>query len=146
MGRISLNISKPKVSTRSKRELSYEYKKKIINTYQKQKKINAKFTQGMLSEYYKEELGYLLPTSTTSEILKNQASIMATHEMVDYRTRTAQYPELEDCLYLYYRQLRDKDINVSEKILTAKAKVFATYYNIKNFSFSSGWISNFKRR
>ena len=72
MGRISLNISKPKVSTRSKRELSYEYKKKIINTYQKQKKINAKFTQGMLSEYYKEKLGYLLPTSTTSEILKNQ--------------------------------------------------------------------------
>ena len=24
--------------------------------------------------------------------------------MIDYRTRTAQYPELEDCLYLCYRQ------------------------------------------
>ena len=67
-------------------------------------------------------------------------------EKIEYRTRLAQYPKLEECLFLYHQQLLEKDINVSEKILINKAKVFAEYFNITDFSFSSGWLQKFKAR
>jgi len=72
-------------SKRIKRELSYDIKKRIVNTWNVKKKENPKYTRAMLSDMYEDELGYKIANSTISDIIKNQSDILAVNDRVEFR-------------------------------------------------------------
>jgi len=83
---------------------------------------------------FEDELGYKIANSTISDIVKNQDDILAAGDNIEFRQRTAQYPELEDCLFMYLTQLLDRKMSVSEKILIKKAQDYAVIFNITDLS------------
>ena len=82
MVRVSEKLNESK---RIKRELSYDIKKRIVNTWTVKKKENPKYTRAMLSDMYEDELGYKIANSTISDIIKNQSDILAVNDRVEFR-------------------------------------------------------------
>jgi hypothetical protein len=55
----------------------------------------------MLSDLYEAELGFKIPISSFADIVRKQSEIFATDDFVELRASHAQYPEMEECFYLY---------------------------------------------
>ncbi|XP_043462863.1 tigger transposable element-derived protein 4-like [Leptopilina heterotoma] len=62
------------------------------------------------------------------------------------RQRTAEFPNLEECLLTWFKQCRDKNITVSGPVLMEKAEFYAKSLKIDNFRVSNGWLEKFKKR
>ena len=146
MTKINLNnLNKNDKPKRGKNELSYSIKKDICKTYKDKKLINPKFTQTQLIDMFEPILGYKVKRSTISDIINNQDQIMTSD--AEFRARAAKYPELEDCLSIYIKQLLDKGISCSDSIIKNKAKDYGeNFFHITNYSYSDGWLANFKQR
>jgi hypothetical protein len=90
---------------RKKIELTPAVRRKIQKHYNENKLKNAKYTQKQVSEFFKEELGYLLPSSTVSDIIKYKFKEEEDDdEDIKYRNRPALYPQLEDAIIIYYNE------------------------------------------
>ncbi|XP_047984684.1 tigger transposable element-derived protein 6-like [Leguminivora glycinivorella] len=88
--------------------------------------------------------------STLSIILKNKDELLKKQEsgesLLCKRRRIAEFPNLEQCLFTWFKQCRNKNISVSGPILKEKAEEFAKSLQIHNFKASNGWLENFKKR
>lgn len=88
--------------------------------------------------------------STLSIILKKEAEFLKKQEsgesLLCKRRRIAEFPNLEQCLFTWFKQCRNKNISVSGPILKEKAEEFAKSLGICNFKASNGWLENFKKR
>ncbi|XP_047505969.1 tigger transposable element-derived protein 6-like [Pieris napi] len=88
--------------------------------------------------------------STLSIIIKKEAEILKKQESGESlqckRQKIAEFPNLEQCLFTWFKQCRNKNISVSGPILKEKAEEFANSLKIKNFKASNGWLQNFKKR
>ena len=94
-----------------------------------------------------EILGYKLPKTTVSGILKLQSEILNQEgETIKFRLRKCEYPQLEDCLYCWMGQALAKQIAISDEMLISKAKDFGNLLDIKDFGYSNGWLEKFKKR
>ena len=62
----------------------------------------------MLSQEFLDELGYILPLSTISDLISKKDIIMKAEDSIEFRARSAQYPKLEECLYIYLCQKLEK--------------------------------------
>lgn len=88
--------------------------------------------------------------STLSIILKKETELLKRQEsgesLLCKRRRIAEFPNLEQCLFTWFKQCRNKNISVSGPILKEKAEEFAKSLEIRNFKASNGWLENFKKR
>ena len=100
----------------------------------------------MLINHLESIVGCRIPKSTLSDILKCKDKIEIAPESTQYRTRTAKFPELEDCLSIYINELNERKICVSEDIIFVKAREIAPEIEASGFNFSQGWLLGFKNR
>jgi hypothetical protein len=136
---------------RNKRELTFDLKKQICKYHCEQTKINKKFTHDMLITHFESIVGYKIPKTTISDILKSKAKFDQFEEdaIYRYRDRKAQNPELEECLYSWFVMKANKNMPISDEMLIEKAKVFGAYFQMdrpSTFSYSNGWLHKFKLR
>lgn len=134
---------------KQRNELSYDLKKQIYEYYHSNRKENPKFTQAQVIQHFRQ-FGLELPKSTLGDILKNKAIGQIKDEdglASKFRSRTCRHPDLENCLYLWFSQMSEtNDHPPTNELLIEKAKVFGQMLGIENFSYSAGWIDNFKAR
>jgi hypothetical protein len=62
------------------------------------------------------------------------------------KNRPSEFPRLEQCLYIWFNQVRQKNIPVSGILIKEKAKNFNDMLSILNFTACDDWLSNFKKR
>lgn len=88
--------------------------------------------------------------STLSIILKKETELLKKQETGESlpckRRRIAEFPKLEECLFAWFKQCRNKNISVSGPIPKEKAEEFAKSLETHNFKASNGWLENFKKR
>ena len=59
--------------------------------------------------------------------------------------RGAKHEDLDNAVYHWFVQVRERKMPVSSHILKGKAKTFATAFSIEDFHCSNGWIDRFKQ-
>ena len=94
---------------RSKQSLSLKRKVEIIKSFEQAPPMKKK-------KEIAEEFG--IPPNTLSNILKNRKKIMESldQQKIDperSRFRTAKYPDIEEALFLWFKNVRDKNLPVS---------------------------------
>lgn len=96
---------------------------------------------------------YGIPRPTVYDIIKNKEKVerfiksVANEPGNRKTTKTAENPKVEDALYAWFHQQRERHAPISGEILKEKAKFF--YEEIENkqdFHASDGWLKNFKSR
>ena len=92
-----------------------------------------------------------IPMSTLLTWIKNSEEIKKKYlsgEMGTQRKkcRTAKFPEVEEALIKWFKNVRDQNIAVSGDLLREKARFFASRLGISenDFDCSSGWLERFK--
>ena len=87
--------------------------------------------------------GWLQP-ATAEKILQAQPHKKAA------RQREAQCPLLEEVLFLWFTELQERNVPVTQDAIIEKAKQLAEKHpELKvpdSFSYSQGWVGNFKKR
>jgi transposase-like protein len=93
-----------------------------------------------------------VPPNTLSTWLKNNKdSIIKAFESSSFgpatkKMRTADFPDVEKALDLWFRDARSSSIPVSGPILKSRAEDLAKQLGHPDFACSSGWLSRFKAR
>ena len=82
--------------------------------------------------------------STMSDILKSGGN----KDGSGYRERVAANPELEQALFVWFCDMRDHFLPISDDILISQARIFGSpeYFATREFAFSPCWLVKFKRR
>jgi hypothetical protein len=91
--------------------------------------------------------------ATVNDWKRHRASILKVHQGArgasSKRDRSAKYPVLENALYLWVRQQECRDQIITDRLLTAQARLFGNDPAIgvpDSFVFSHGWLAGFKQR
>ncbi|XP_064421751.1 tigger transposable element-derived protein 4-like [Latimeria chalumnae] len=92
-----------------------------------------------------------IPSNTLSTWIKNGDGIKLAYEnqifgLVRKRMRTAKHPDVEEALFLWFKNARAQDVPVSGPILQIKAEKLATGLGHTDFKCSNGWLDRFKER
>ena len=116
--KVDLKNNLPSTPKRKQRELSLVHKKAICNLYKDRKSKFGKCTYSYLITHFEKEIGYRLPPSTVTGILK-LGDTNSKLEALDadnslYRRRSAKYPELENCLFIWNNQMESQGISVDD--------------------------------
>jgi hypothetical protein len=64
----------------------------------------------------------------------------------EFCDRKCKYPELEDCLFMWYCQSVADKIPICDRVLLKKAEDFGALLGITDCAFSAGWLHKFKLR
>lgn len=63
------------------------------------------------------------------------------------RQRKAQFPELEQALALWFHQREARNLPITDDLVRGQAQIFGEQLDVpEKFTFSSGWLCNFKKR
>ncbi|GFN75254.1 tigger transposable element-derived protein 4 [Plakobranchus ocellatus] len=94
---------------------------------------------------------YGIPHNMLSTILKNRAKLerpgLTTEFQPDRkRQRTTEKLDIDQALFLWFKQARAMSAPLSNPILTSQAELIAQELGMKDFTASVGWIERFKRR
>lgn len=89
--------------------------------------------------------------TTVSDILKRKSEYLANYENNDNLKKfrfgnKSKHDNLNDLMWDWFRQARDKAIPISGPILQSKALEFASQLDISDFKASNGWLEKFKSR
>ena len=92
----------------------------------------------------------ILP-NTLSTILKNKEKIVESYEKSTIsparkRHRSSAHENVDVALYEWFKEKRNQNIPISEPILMAKSKEFATRHGDRDFTPNTGWLDRFKER
>ena len=127
----------------------YELSKKREIIYYS--RANPKLSQKDIREHFEKLWKLKIGKSTISEILSNQDKYLTLESLRTpgtKRLRTGDYPELEQCLYLWLIDKLKNGVSISDTILIRQAKIFGPCLSISDleFSYSQGWLEKFKSR
>lgn len=96
---------------------------------------------------------YGIPRPTIYDIIKNKEKVekfmksVANESGSRKTTKSAENPKVEDALYAWFHQQRERHAPISGDILKQKAKFFYEEITKKqDFNASDGWLKNFKSR
>lgn len=96
---------------------------------------------------------YGIGRPTIYDIMKNKEKIEGFMKSVEddhlnrKTLRTSEFPEVEEALFIWFKQQRTRNVPISGDILKQKAQYFYTEITKKNdFRASHGWFENFKKR
>jgi Tc5 transposase DNA-binding domain len=139
----------PNLKTQKTRGRLNDLQKKQLCEYSK-KNPNAKHHE-IAKEFMNKYPGLQLDRSTVSKILKNQDLYKNINEDIaenTYRHRSVKYPRLELAMTIWVQQIIAANMILSDDLLKEKGMEFARALDIseKSLSFSSGWVTKFKRR
>jgi hypothetical protein len=119
-------------SNRMLKTLTYEEKAAVIRKVENGFKIKSLIAK---------EFG--IPPNTLSTYLKNKETILnklATSSVKGRkRTREPENPDVDECVYKWFKQTRDKKIPLSGLLIRAKAEEFP-------LKLGNGWLDGFKER
>ena len=129
---------------RERFDLSLRQKKEICQY----KAENPAITQGELAAHFSVEFKGKIGRSTISDILRNKDRWLSASSNDDNakRFRQGKYPQLEHALFLWLCDAKSKGHVVNDQKLKEKGEMFGDRLGIVDFSYSQGWMANFKRR
>jgi hypothetical protein len=112
---------------------------------------NPKLRQFEIKLHFEKKWNLRIGKSTLSAILSNQEKYLTLESVRTPKTkrlRPGEYPELEQCLYLWFIDKIKNGISINDSILTKQANIFGPSLAISDleFSYSSGWLEKFKSR
>ena len=86
--------------------------------------------------------------STVGDILRQKSHWVSLDNSLPEakRLRPAKHVDLEHALFLWFSDIRARNVPVSDEILQIKARFFGERLEIDEFSYSRGWLQNFKKR
>ena len=135
----SLNSSLPKASTSKKRSShSIETKRAIIQYFdQNPNKSHTDIAKEFNCTRY-----------VVIRALQNRTKFeAATQSSSSKRVRKGEFPQLEEALFLWFKDVRSRNIPIDGPTLQQKGLEFANKLNLGDeFKASDGWIDNFKKR
>ena len=105
---------------------------------------NNVITHQKIAEHFSEKWNIRLARSTISGILRSDMEGQGKSPGAK-RVKKCEYPHLEECLFLYFKNVRAHGIPVSSEILINQAKLFGGMLGISDleFKYSNGWLNNF---
>jgi hypothetical protein len=132
---------------RQRNDYELEKKREIIYFSREHPKLR----QFEIKLHFEKKWNLRIGKSTLSEILSNQEKYLTLESARTPKTkhlRPGEYPELEQCLYLWFIDKIKNGISINDSILTKQAKIFGPSLAISDleFSYSSGWLEKFKSR
>ena len=96
---------------------------------------------------------YGIPHNTLSTIVKNRAklerpglTLTAEFQPDRKRQRTTEKLDIDQALFLWFKQARAMSAPISNPVLTSQAELTASELGLTDFTASVGWIERFKRR
>jgi len=111
---------------------------------------NKDMTNLAIAEKFGKEFNLRIAPQTLCGWLKDSSKYLNIEEPDDFniRLRIAKYPALEECLAVWHSYQVSKNIPVCDEMLIEKAKdYFGPLCGVdKDFKYSNGWLSNFKKR
>ena len=124
----------------ARKSLALKEKLQIVDDLERKKKTQASICR---------ELG--LPKSTVATIWSDRDKIKAAAESGSSswnrkKLRPAKYEDIDEAVYRWFCQAREKNVPISAAILKAKAVKYALSFGVNDFACSNGWIDHFKQR
>lgn len=127
-----------------------EIKLKII----KLKEDNPALSSELILYKIKQELGVDIGRTTLFDMCNNKSLIIKQcdnkeqlkRKKIDLYNSKGRNHMMEEALYIWIVQKLNNNAIITGNIIKAKAKVFGDKLGIKNFKYSEGWLSNFKKR
>ncbi|XP_046571298.1 tigger transposable element-derived protein 6-like [Haliotis rubra] len=131
-------------SKRARVELTPQTKKDICLFKQSKPKV----TQGEVITYAVEKFGLKIGRSTVSDMLKDSTKWLAVPSSVTStsRNRKPKQEELENALFLWFTDVRSRDVMLNDELLKTQAKELGDRLGVLDFSYSTGWLNRFKQR
>ncbi|XP_048248519.1 tigger transposable element-derived protein 6-like [Haliotis rufescens] len=129
---------------RARVEITPQIKKEICQF--KQSKPNI--TQNEIITFVREKFCVKIGRSTISDILKESSKWIAvsSSDTSTSRSRKPHQEELENALFLWFSDVRKRNIMLNDELLKTQAKVLGDKLGVEDFSYSTGWLYRFKLR
>lgn len=92
-----------------------------------------------------------IPANTLSTILKEKDKIRKAAEESHFaperkRLKLSSFPKLEDAMFEWVKQMRDKNVPLQGGLIREQAERFAKQMGLPSFQASTGWLDKFKSR
>lgn len=133
-------------SKRRRTEITPQQKQEICVYAQE----NPVATQNQIASHFNAKWDSTIKRNTIADILHGKQKWMANTEQAlhAFRNRGPKFSQLEECLFTWFTQVRQQNGIITDDVLKEKAKKFGTDLGIseKEFSYSEGWLRNFKIR
>ena len=112
---------------------------------------NPKLKQSEIKAHFEDKWNISIGKSTLSEILNNQEKYLTLQSVRTPNTkrlRTGDYPQLEQCVYLWLIDKVKNGISINDALIIKQARIFGPSLAISDleFSYSQGWLDKFKTR
>nr|XP_014353309.1 PREDICTED: tigger transposable element-derived protein 4-like [Latimeria chalumnae] len=122
-------------------------KRKAITLETKYQIVTAVDASKQSKKQIVDEFG--ISPSTLSTILKSKDKILEAHHSIDFgsarkKLRTANYKDVENALFEWFKSVRDENIPLSGTTLAIKADELAKKLGHADFSASQSWVERFK--
>lgn len=127
---------------RPRTSVSVTVKKKIC-TY---KHHHPKATQEEIRAITIKEDGLEIGRSTISDILRESKKWFSAEDSSSTNKKEGRYVQLEEALWIWFGNIRSRNIAISDEMLRVKAKEFGETMGISELTYSSGWLQGFKKR
>jgi hypothetical protein len=132
---------------RKRNDYDVENKRQLVYYQRSNPNLSHSELKKWLDDSFKTDIG----VSTVGEILRNASkytSMESIRSPGTKRLRNGEFPNLEQCVYLWIIDKLSNKISISDSIVVNQAKRFGEQLGISNleFSYSRGWLEKFKLR
>ena len=120
-----------------------------VRTIQEKYTAIQAVAQGKKKCQVAKDLG--IPANTLSTWLKSKEKICLAYESSSFgpstkRMKTAEYPDVEKALDLWFKHARTGSVAISGPLLKDRAKDLAKQLGYTDFQCSTGWLTRFRQR
>ena len=145
---VGVSVAYPELSISSsskqpRTELTITVKKAICSFKEK----NPKATHEEIASVIGSCFDLMIGRSTVGDILRQKTHWVSLDDSPPEakRLRLSKHVDLERALFLWFSDIRARNVPISDEILQSKARFFGERLEINEFSYSRGWLQNFKK-
>lgn len=144
-----VTMSTPSSSSSTITSTITKKRKLDVRTIQEKYEAIQAVAQGKKKVQVARELG--IPSNTLSTWLKSKDKIVQAYESSSFgpatkRMRTADFPDVEKALDIWFKDARSGSASITGPILRERALAFAAQLGHTDFGCSVGWLTRFKQR
>ena len=109
--------------------------------------LHSKCSQQDIANHFSVLWDYDVKRRTVGDILSQKNKWNTDDNERPFKMRKlAKHSDMEEALFLWFSNVRSKNVTVTDDILRAKAKEFGKELNVSDFAYSNGWLQRFKTR
>ena len=109
--------------------------------------LHSKCSQQDIANHFSVLWDYDVKRRTVGDILSQKDKWNTDDNERPFKMRKlAKHSDMEEALFLWFSNVRSKNVTVTDDILRAKAKEFGKELNVSDFAYSNGWLQRFKTR